>query len=65
VKDLKIKAGEWLKLSTIEKTLLLRNKTKKQQAKAGTKAYCISLFYAQLELYNLHDLECNFHALLI
>jgi hypothetical protein len=29
VKELKIKAGEWLKLSTIEKTLLLRNKTKK------------------------------------
>jgi hypothetical protein len=29
MKDLKIKAGEWLKLSSFEKTLLLRNKTKK------------------------------------
>jgi hypothetical protein len=29
VKDLKIKAGEWLKLSTFEKALLLRSKTKK------------------------------------
>jgi hypothetical protein len=38
-------------------------KQKKQQAKAGTKAYCISLFYAQKELYNVNECESNFHAL--